>query len=128
MRRHQHRAVAGQCGCCLAPFVILLIVFIATVVVTSVMWHTAAPDIFGQGPARHHYFDAYHAGFQEGNKVGSEYAGQDRPEPSAEDLDDLARRRAEGLKIHRDRGRWMEGFRAGFKRGFERVDREDSTQ
>ena len=128
MRQHQYRAVAGQCGCCLAPFVILLILFIATVVVTSLMWHTAMPDIFGLGPARHHHFDTYYAGFQEGNKAGAEYAAQDRPEPSAEDLDALARRRAEGLKVRHDRGRWVEGFRDGFKRGFERADKEDSTQ
>ena len=126
MRRHQHRAVAGQCGCCLLPFVILLIAFIATVVITSLVWHTAATDNFGRGPARHHHFDAYRAGFQEGNKVGVEYAAQDRPEPSAEDLDDLAQRRAENLKIRRDRRRWMEGFRDGFKRGFERADKEAS--
>ena len=127
MRRHQHRAVAGQCGCCLLPFVVLLIAFIATVVITSLVWHTATPDVFGRGPARHHHFDAYRAGFQEGHKAGADYAAQNRPEPGAEDLDDLARRRAEGLKIHRDRRRWMEGFRNGFKRGFERVDEEAST-
>ena len=127
MRRHQHRAVAGNCGCCLLPFVILLIAFIATVVVTSTVWHTAAPDIFGWGPARHHHFDVYRAGFQEGNRVGVEYAAQDRPEPSAEDLDDLARRKAEASKIRRDRQRWMEGFRDGFKRGFEGADKEAST-
>jgi hypothetical protein len=127
MRRQQHRAVAGQCGCCLVPFVILLIAFIATVVITSLVWHTAATDIFGRGPARYHHFDPYRAGFQEGNRVGVEYAAQDRPEPTAEDLDDLARHRAEDLKIRRDRGRWIEGFRDGFKRGFERVDKEEST-
>jgi hypothetical protein len=127
MRRHQHQAVAGNCGCCLLPFVILLIAFIATVVLTSLMWHTAAPDIFGWGPARHH-FDAYHAGFQEGNRVGVEYAAQDRPESSAEDLDDLARREADRLRIRRDRRRWMEGFRDGFKRGFESMDKEASSR
>jgi hypothetical protein len=127
MRRHQHRAVAGNCGCCLLPFVILLITFIATVVLTSLVWHTAAPDIFGWGSSRHHHFDAYRAGFQEGNRVGVEYAAQDRPEPSGKDLDDLAHRQAERLKIRRDRRRWMEGFRDGFKRGFEKVDNEAST-
>jgi hypothetical protein len=127
MRRHQHRAVAGNCGCCLLPFVILLIALVAAVVVMSIVWHTAAPDIFGWGSARHHQFDAYHAGFQEGNRVGGEYAAQDRPEPSADDLDDLAQRQAESLKIRRDRRRWMEGFRDGFKRGFERADKEAST-
>jgi hypothetical protein len=55
--------VAGTCGCCLLPFVILLIAFIATVVATSLVWHAATPDIFGWGPARHHHFDAYRAGF-----------------------------------------------------------------
>jgi hypothetical protein len=127
MRRYQHRTVAGNCGCCLLPFVILLVAFVATVIVTSLVWHTAAPDIFGWDSPRHHHFDAYRAGFQEGNKVGVEYAAQDRPEPSAEDLDNLARREAEGLRIRRDRRRWMEGFRDGFKRGFERVNKEASS-
>jgi hypothetical protein len=127
MRRHQHRAVAGNCGCCLLPFVVLLIAFVAAVVLTSLVWHTAAPDIFGWEPARHHHFDAYRAGFQEGNRVGAEYAAQDRPKPSAEDLDDLARREADSLKIRHDSRRWMEGFRDGFKRGFERADQEAST-
>jgi hypothetical protein len=127
MRRHQHRAVAGNCGCCLLPFVILLIAFIAMVVATSLVWHTAAPEIFGWGPERHHHFDAYRAGFREGNRIGEEYAAQDRPELSAADLDDLARREAEDLKIRRDRRRWMEGFRDGFRHGFERVGKEAST-
>src|SRR5437762_10797304 len=116
MRRYEHRAVAGNCGCCLAPFIILLIAFIATAVVTSLVWHTAAPDIFGWGAARHHHFDAYRAGFEEGNRIGAEYAARDRAEPTREELDDLARREAEELNVGRDRRRWMEGFRDGFKR------------
>ena len=128
MRRYRHRAVAGNCGCCLLPFVILLIACVATVILASLMWHTAAPDIFGWGPARHYHVDAYQAGFQEGNRVGAEYAGQDRPEPSADELDDLARRQAEDFKIHRDRRRWMEGFRDGFERGFDRADKGASSR
>ncbi|MGI9115219.1 MAG: hypothetical protein DLM52_07930 [Chthoniobacterales bacterium] len=127
MKRSQHRAVAGNCGCCLLPFIILLIAFIAAIVVTSLMFHTGVPNSFGWGAARHNHFDAYRAGFQEGNKIGVEYAAQDRPEPTAENLDDLARREAEDSKIRRDRGRWMEGFRDGFRAGFEKRNKETST-
>ena len=127
MRRNQYRAIAGNCGCCLLPFVILLIAFIATVVATSLVWHTAAPDIFGRAPERHQHFDAYRTGFDEGNRIGEEYAAEDRPEPSAADLDNLAQREAEELNIRHDRRRWMEGFRDGFRRGFKRVGNEASN-
>ncbi len=127
MRIYQHRAVAGNCGCCLVPFVILLIAFIAAVVVTSLVWHTAMPNIFGWEPARHYHFDPYRAGFQEGNRKGVEYAARGQPEPTIEALDDLAHREAEGLNIRRDRRRWMEGFRDGFKQGFESANKQAST-
>ena len=128
MRRHRHRAVAGQCGCCLLPFVILLIAFIATVVITSLVWHTATPDVFGRGPARHHHFDAYRAGFQQGHVIGEQYASRGQPELAGEDLKDFAWGEAERLHVTRDRNQWMKGFRDGFTRGFESFNKHALRQ
>ncbi len=119
MRKHKDRHVIGACGCCLAPFVILLIIFVAAVVFTSLVWHASMPGSFDWGPMRHHHFDAYRAGFQQGNVVGEQYASHGEAEPTGEDLSDLARHEAERLHVTRDRNQWMKGFRDGFARGFE---------
>jgi hypothetical protein len=119
MRKYKHRQITGACGCCLVPFVILLIIFVAAVVFTSLVWHATLPGNFGWGPSRHHHFDAYRAGFQQGNVIGEQYAGRGQAEPSDEDLDDLAQREAERQRVTHDRKQWMKGFRDGFARGFE---------
>jgi hypothetical protein len=68
---------------------------------------------------RHHQFDAYRAGFQQGNVIGEQYASRGEAEPTGEDLNDLAQREAARLHVTRDRNQWMKGFRDGFARGFE---------
>ena len=124
MRKCKDRHVTGACGCCLVPFVILLIIFVAAVVFTSLVWQAAISPSFGWGPMRHHHFDAYRAGFRQGNVIGEQYASRGQAEPTGEDLNDLARREAERLHVTRDRNQWMKGFRDGFARGFESFNKE----
>ena len=119
MQKYKNRHLTGACGCCLVPFIVLLIVFVAAVVFTSAVWHATLPGSFGWEPFRHHHFDAYRAGFRQGNIIGEQYASRDEAEPTGEDLNDLARREAERLHVTRDRGQWMKGFRDGFASGFE---------
>jgi hypothetical protein len=119
MRKYKDREVSGACGCCLVPFILLLIIFVAAVVCTSLVWHATLPGSFGWESMRHHHFDAYRAGFQQGNIIGEQYASRGDAEATGEDLNDLARHEAERLHVTRDRGQWMKGFRDGFARGFE---------
>ena len=86
--------------------------------------HATIPPSFGWGPMRHRHFDAYRAGFQQGNVVGEQYASRGQAEPTGEDLDDLARDEAERLHVTRDRNQWTKGFRDGFARGFERFRKQ----
>src|SRR5689334_4087427 len=118
MRKYKDRHITGACGCCLVPFVILLIIFVAAVVFTSLVWHATIPPRFGWEPMRHYHFDAYRAGFQKGNVIGEQYASRGQVEPTGEDLKDLARREAQRLHVTRDRNQWMKGFRDGFTSGF----------
>ena len=124
MRKQNHRNVIGACGCCLVPFLILLIIFVAAVVFTSVVWQASVPGGFNWGRMHHYQFDAYRAGFQQGNVVGEQYASRGQAEPTGEDLDDLARDEAERLHVTRDRNQWTKGFRDGFARGFERFHKQ----
>jgi hypothetical protein len=124
MRKHKHRNVIGACGCCLVPFLALLIIFVAAVVFTSLVWQASVPGGFNWGRMHHYQFDAYRAGFQQGNVVGEQYASRGQAEPSGEDLDDLARDEAERLHVTRDRNQWTKGFRDGFARGFERFRKQ----
>ena len=71
---------------------------------------------------RHDHFDAYRAGFQQGNITGEKYASRGEAEP--EDLNDLAWREAERLHVTRDRAQWTKGFRDGFARGFESSNKQ----
>ena len=119
MRKYKDRHITGACGCCLVPFVILLIIFVAAVVFTSLVWNASMPTGFDWQPMRHHHFDVYRAGFQQGNVVGAQYAARGQAEPSGEYLSDLARSEAERLHVTRDRNQWINGFRDGFTRGFE---------
>src|ERR1700750_490299 len=124
MRKHKHRNVIGACGCCLVPFLTLLIIFVAAVVFTSVVWQASVPGGFNWGRMHHYQFDAYRAGFQQGNVVGEQYASRGQAEPTGEDLDDLARDEAERLHVTRERNQWTKGFRDGFARGFERFRKQ----
>jgi len=119
MRKYKNRHVTGACGCCLVPFIILLIIFVAAVVFTSLVWHATLPRTFGWESLRHHHFDDYRAGFQQGNAVGEQYAARGEAEPTGDDLDDLARSEAQRLHVTHHRNEWMRGFRDGFTRGFE---------
>jgi hypothetical protein len=124
MRKHKHRNVIGACGCCLVPFLALLIIFVAAVVFTSLVWQASIPGGSKWARMRHYQFNAYRAGFQQGNVVGEQYASRGQAEPSGEDLDDLARDEAERLHVTRDRNQWTKGFRDGFARGFERFRKQ----
>ena len=124
MRKYKDREVSGACGCCLVPFILLLIIFVAAVVFTSVVWHATPPRGFGWESMRHNHFDAYRAGFQQGNVIGEQYAARGEAELTGENLNDLARRESDRLHVTRDRGQWMKGFRDGFARGFESSSNE----
>ncbi len=115
MRRSQTYAVAGNC--CLVPVLILLAIIVAAVIGSSFVWHAASRRAF-PWELRHYHSDAYRDGYQEGNRLGADYAHRGDPEPTGRDLDALALREAERLHIKRNRGQWLEGFRNGFARGF----------
>jgi hypothetical protein len=115
-RRSQTRRVAGNC-CCLAPVLILLAIIVVAAIGAAFVLHSVRPGVFPWGP-RHHHSDAYRDGYQEGNRLGVDYAHRGDPEPTGRDLDALALREADRLHIRRDRGQWIEGFRNGFARGF----------
>src|SRR5437763_1183061 len=124
MRMYNNRGVAGNCGCCLVPIVLLAVIAVAMLVTTALVWESATRSGFGWGWTRHHHADAYRAGFQEGHRIGAEYASRGEPEPTEADLDVLAIREAGKSHVTRDRRQWMQGFRRGFARGFESASKE----
>jgi hypothetical protein len=117
MRTHRPNGIAGNC-CCLIPVVILLVIFVAAVIVAAFVWQRAVPNIFRLESAQHHSA-AYRDGYEQGNRVAAEYAARGEPEPTAQDVDDLAIREADKLHVTHDRRHWLQGFRSGLARGFE---------
>jgi hypothetical protein len=128
MRRSQTSGVAGNCSCCLVPAFILLAIIVAAVIGSAVVWHAAMPSVFRSDSGNHHHYDAYRDGYEEGNKLGADYARRVDREPTGADLDALALREADRLHVRRDRGHWIEGFRNGFTRGFEEFRNQASNQ
>jgi hypothetical protein len=118
MRKSKTNGVAGNC-CCLVPVLILLAIIVAALIGSAFVWHSVISDVFSWDSGHHHHrYDAYRDGFEEGNRLGATYARRGDPAPTGQDLDTLARREADRLEVRRDRGRWIEGFRNGFERGF----------
>ena len=128
MRRSQTSGVAGNCSCCLIPALILLAIIVAAFIGSAVVWHAAMPSVFRWDSGHRHHYNAYRDGYEEGNKLGADYARRRDPEPKGQDLDALARREADRLHIGRNRGHWIEGFRNGFTRGFEEFSNRASNQ
>jgi hypothetical protein len=128
MRRSQTRRVAGNCSCCLVPALILLAIIVAAVIGVAVVWHSAMPSVFRWDSGHRHHYDAYRDGYQEGNRLGVDYARRGDAEPTEQDLDELARREADRLHVRRDRGQWIKGFRNGFARGFEEFSNQASNR
>ncbi|MBV9007750.1 MAG: hypothetical protein JO354_01085 [Verrucomicrobia bacterium] len=127
MRTQQGRQIRGACGCCLAPFVILLIAFIAIVLLSSLVWHAATPNVFRWEPLRNHHFDAYRAGFGEGDRIGEQYAARGQREPDAEEVEDLAAHEAQRQHVTFHRREWIKGFHDGFIHGFETFSKEAAS-
>jgi hypothetical protein len=128
MRRSKTSGIAGNCSCCLVPALILLAIIVAAVIGVAVVWQSAVPSVFRWDYGDHHHYNAYRDGYEQGNKLGVDYARRGDPEPRGQDLDALARREADRLHIRRDRGHWTEGFRNGFTRGFEEFNDQASNQ
>ncbi len=126
MRRSQTSGVAGNC-CCLVAALILAII-VAAVIGAGVVWHSAMPSVFRWDYGDHYHYNAYRDGYEEGNKLGADYARRGDREPTGQDLDALARREADRMHVRRDRGQWIEGFRNGFTRGFEEFNNQASNQ
>jgi hypothetical protein len=124
MKKRKHQRETGACACCVVPFIILLLAFVAAVIVTSAVWHAAVPPFSGWAPAHHHHFDAYRAGFQEGNRIGEQYATRGQAEPAADELTELATREAQRQHITNNRQEWMKGFRDGFTHAFQTFNKE----
>ena len=125
MRRSQTSGVAGNC-CCLVAALILAII-VAAVIGAGVVWHNAVPSVFRWDSGHRHHYEAYRDGYQEGNRLGADYARRGDAEPREEDLDALARREADRQHVRRDRGQWIKGFRKGFTRGFEEFSNQASN-
>src|SRR5438552_17441734 len=128
MRRSQTRGIAGSCSCGLIPALLLLAIIVAAVIGVAVVWQSAMPSVFRWDYGHHHHYNAYRDGYEQGNKLGADYARRGDAEPTGQDLDALARREADRLHVRRDRGQWIEGFRYGFTRGFEEFNYSDSNQ
>ena len=128
MRRSQTSGIAGNCSCCLVPALILLAIIVAAVIGVAVVWQSAVPSVFRWDDGDYHHYNAYRDGYEQGNKLGVDYARRGDPEPTGQNLDALARREADRLHVRRDRGQWIEGFRNGFTRGFEEFSNQASNQ
>src|SRR6476659_11079263 len=129
MRRSQTSGIAGNCSCCLVPALILLAIIVAAVIGVAVVWQSAMPSVFRWDDGHHHHhYNAYRDGYEQGNKLGADYARRGDPEPTGQDLDALARREADRLHVRGNRGHWIEGFRNGFTRGFEEFNDQASNQ
>ena len=128
MRRSQTSGVAGNCSCCLVPALILLAIIVAAVIGSAVVWHAAMPSVFRWDSGHRHHYNAYRDGYEQGNKLGADYARRGDAEPTGQDLNALALREADRLHVRRDRGQWIEGFRNGFTRGFEEFNNRASNQ
>ena len=86
------------------------------------------PSVFRWDDGDHHHYNAYRDGYEQGNKLGADYARRRDPEPKGQDLDALARREADRLHIGRNRGHWIEGFRNGFTRGYQEFSNQASNR
>jgi len=128
MRRSQTSGIAGNCSCCLVPALILFAIIVAAVIGVAVVWQSAMPSVFRWDYADHYHYNAYRDGYEQGNKLGLDYARRGDPEPTGQDLDALARREADRLHVRRNRGQWIEGFRNGFARGFEEFSNQASNR
>ena len=128
MRRSQTSGIAGNCSCCLVPALLLLAIIVAAVIGVAVIWQSAMPSVFRWDDGGHHHYNAYRDGYEQGNKLGADYARRGDREPTGQDLDALARREADRMHVRGNRGRWIEGFRNGFTRGFEEFSNRASNQ
>jgi hypothetical protein len=127
MQRPQTSKVAGNCSCCLVPALLLLAIIVAAVIGVAVVWQSAMPSVFRWDYGHDHHYNAYRDGYEEGNKLGADYARRGDREPRGQDLDALALSEADRLHVRRDRGQWIEGFRNGFTRGFEEFNNQASN-
>src|SRR5438046_7970324 len=128
MLRSQSSRIAGNCSCCLVPALLLLAIIVAAVIGVAVVWQSAMPSVFRWDSGHRHHYDAYRDGYEQGNKLGADYARRGDPEPTGQDLNALALREADRLHVRRDRGQWIEGLRNGFTRGFEEFNNQASNQ
>src|SRR5438034_9887143 len=99
MRRSQTSGIAGNCSCCLVPALILLAIIVAAVIWVAVVWQSAMPSVFRWDSGHRHHYDAYRDGYEQGNKLGADYARRGDPEPTGQDLVSLARREADILQV-----------------------------
>ncbi len=100
MRRSQTRGIAGNCSCCLVPALLLLAIIVAAVIGVAVVWQSAMPGVFRWDDGdHHHHYNAYRDGYEQGNKLGVDYARRGDPEPEGQDLDALARREADRMHV-----------------------------
>jgi hypothetical protein len=99
MRTSQPSGIAGNCSCCLVPALILLAIIVAAVIGVAVVWQSAVPDVFRWDDGDHHHYNVYRDGYEQGNKLGVDYARRGDREPTGQDLDTLARREGTGSKV-----------------------------
>jgi hypothetical protein len=112
----------------LVPALLLLAIIVAAVIGSAVVWHSAVPSVFRWDSGHGRHYSAYRDGYEQGNKLGADYARRGDREPTGQDLDALAQREADRLHISRNRGHWIEGFRNGFTRGYQEFSNQASNQ
>ena len=74
MRRSQTSKIAGNCSCCLVPALILLAIIVAAVIGVAVVWQSAIPSVFRWDDGDRHHYNVYRDGYEQGNKLGADYA------------------------------------------------------
>jgi hypothetical protein len=112
----------------LVPALLLLAIMVAAVIGVAVVWQSAMPSVFRWDDGHHYHYNAYRDGYEQGNKLGADYARRGDREPTGQDLDALAQREADRLHVRRNRGHWIEGFRNGFTRGYHEFSNQASNR
>jgi hypothetical protein len=112
----------------LVPALLLLAIIVAAVIGVAVVWQSAVPSVFRWDSGQRHHYNAYRDGYEQGNKLGADYARRGDREPTGQDLDALAQREADRLHIRGNRGHWIEGFRNGFTRGYQEFNKQASNR
>lgn len=119
--------MAGNC-CCLVPVLILVVLCVAMFFGAVLLWHGVRPDLPRWHFGEFDHSDSYRAGYEDGTRLGGEYAERRQPAPTMHELDALAWQEATRSHIGGGRKQWIMGFRAGFARAYGNGNNQASSR